>query len=79
MILVTGGLGMIGAHTARALLDLGQEVIVTSHRRSDLPSFLAGAATVETLDVTDREEFLFPGQAVRDQRHRAPGRQHPGR
>jgi nucleoside-diphosphate-sugar epimerase len=23
MILVTGGLGMIGAHTARALVDLG--------------------------------------------------------
>ena len=27
MILVTGGLGMIGAHTARALVDLGHEVV----------------------------------------------------
>ena len=33
MILVTGGLGMIGAHTARALADLGLEVVITGHRR----------------------------------------------
>jgi len=58
MILVTGGLGMIGAHTARALADLGQEVVVTTHRRSDVPSFLAGRVTVESLDVTDRDAFL---------------------
>jgi nucleoside-diphosphate-sugar epimerase len=58
MILVTGGLGMIGAQTARALVDLGQEVVVTAHRRTEVPSFLAGAVTVERLDVTDRGAFL---------------------
>src|SRR3954451_2925854 len=58
MILVTGGLGMIGAHTARALVDLGHEVVVTTHRRSEVPSFLAGRVTVEPLDVTDRDAFL---------------------
>jgi nucleoside-diphosphate-sugar epimerase len=58
LILVTGGLGMIGAHTARALVDLGHEVVVTSHRRAEVPSFLAGKVTVERLDVTDREAFL---------------------
>jgi nucleoside-diphosphate-sugar epimerase len=58
MILVTGGLGMIGAHTARALLDLGHEVVVTSHRRAEVPSFLAGKVTVEPFDVTDRDAFL---------------------
>ena len=58
MILVTGGLGMIGAHTARALTDLGQEVVVTSHHRTDVPSFLAGRVTVEPLDATDRGAFL---------------------
>jgi nucleoside-diphosphate-sugar epimerase len=42
MILVTGGLSMIGAHTARALLDLGESVVVTQHRNAELPSFLAG-------------------------------------
>ncbi len=58
MILVTGGLGMIGAHTARALTDLGHEVVVTTHRRTEVPSFLAGRVTVEPLDVTDRAAFL---------------------
>ncbi|MEN3305793.1 MAG: UDP-glucose 4-epimerase [Micromonosporaceae bacterium] len=58
MILVTGGLGMIGAHTARALVDLGHEVVVTAHRRAGAPSFLAGRVTMERLDVTDRDAFL---------------------
>ena len=42
MILVTGGLGMIGAHTALALVDGGHEVVVTAHHRTEVPSFLAG-------------------------------------
>lgn len=58
MILITGGLGMIGAHTARALTDLGHEVVVTAHHRTEVPSFLAGRVTVESLDVTDRDAFL---------------------
>jgi nucleoside-diphosphate-sugar epimerase len=62
MILVTGGLGMIGAHTARALTDLGHEVVVTTHRRTEIPSFLAGRVTVEALDVTSRDAFLGLGE-----------------
>jgi nucleoside-diphosphate-sugar epimerase len=62
MILVTGGLGMIGAHTARALVDLGHEVVVTAHRRAEVPSFLAGRVSVESLDVTDRDAFLALGE-----------------
>jgi len=58
MILVTGGLGMIGAHTARALVDLGHEVVATAHRRTEVPSFLSGRVAVESLDVTDRDAFL---------------------
>jgi nucleoside-diphosphate-sugar epimerase len=58
MMLVTGGLGMIGAHTARVLVDLGHEVVVTAHRHTEVPSFLAGRVTVERLDVTDRDAFL---------------------
>jgi nucleoside-diphosphate-sugar epimerase len=58
MILVTGGLGMIGAHTALALVDLGHEVVATAHRRAEVPSFLSGRVTVESLDVTDRDAFL---------------------
>jgi nucleoside-diphosphate-sugar epimerase len=58
MILVTGGLGMIGAYTARALVDLGHEVVATAHRRTEVPSFLSGRVAVESLDVTDRDAFL---------------------
>ncbi|HZX08928.1 NAD(P)-dependent oxidoreductase [Kribbella sp.] len=62
MILVTGGLGMIGAHTARALADLGQQVVVTAHRSTAVPSFLEGEVVVEQLDVTDRSAFLELGE-----------------
>lgn len=65
MILVTGGLGMIGAHTARALVDLGHEV-VTAHRRAKVPSFLAGRVAVESLDVTDRNVFLADRHDISD-------------
>jgi nucleoside-diphosphate-sugar epimerase len=61
MILVTGGLGMIGAHTARALVELGHEVVVTTYRRTEVPSFLDGKVAVESLDVTDRDAFLALG------------------
>ena len=62
MILVTGGLGTIGAQTARALVDLGHEVVVTTYHRTGVPSFLAGRVTVEALDVTDRAAFLELGR-----------------
>lgn len=52
---------MIGAHTARALVDLGHEVVVTTHRRTAVPSFLTGRVTVEPLDVTDRDAFFALG------------------
>jgi NAD dependent epimerase/dehydratase family len=41
VILVTGGLGSIGSHTVRALLDLGESVVVTAHRSTRLPEYLA--------------------------------------
>lgn len=46
MILIIGGPGMIGVHTARALLELGAEVVVTAHRRTDVQSFLASRVIV---------------------------------
>ena len=61
MILVTGGLGMIGAHTAQALIDAGHDVVVTAHQRAEVPSFLEGRVTVEPLDVTDADAFLDLG------------------
>ncbi len=53
MILITGGLGSIGSHTARALLDLGESVVLTAHRSTRLPEYLAdepdGRVVVEPL------------------------------
>jgi UDP-glucose 4-epimerase len=66
MILVTGGLGSIGSHTARALLDRGESVVVTAHRTLRPPAFLAGEPAdrlvVEPLDCADRAAFLRLGE-----------------
>jgi UDP-glucose 4-epimerase len=66
LILVTGGLGSIGSHTARALLDLGESVVLTAHRSTQLPEYLAdepaGRVVVEPLDTTDEATFLDIGR-----------------
>ncbi|HWC28502.1 MAG TPA: NAD(P)-dependent oxidoreductase [Dehalococcoidia bacterium] len=57
MILVTGGLGFIGLHTARSLLDLGEDVVLTQYRVARNPDFIQDEigkrAFVEQLDATD--------------------------
>jgi UDP-glucose 4-epimerase len=66
MILITGGLGSIGSHTARALLDLGESVVLTAHRSTELPDHLAGEpdgrVVVEPLDITDAAALLDIGK-----------------
>ncbi|MGW0692463.1 NAD-dependent epimerase/dehydratase family protein [Streptomyces sp. NPDC002738] len=62
MILVTGGLGFIGSHTVRALLDLGEDCVVVQRHARGLPAVLAGARVeVEQADVTDRDALLAIG------------------
>ncbi len=46
------------ASAARALIDLGHEVVVTAHRQTEVLSFLAGRVTVKPLGITDRDAFL---------------------
>ena len=57
MHLVTGGLGFIGLHTARALLDRGEDVVLTQYRVAREPDFikpeLGKRAFIEQLDVAD--------------------------
>ena len=66
MILITGGLGFIGSHTARALLDLGESCVLTRYRVARRPDFLADEigerVVVEQLDCTDRAAFLDIGR-----------------
>jgi UDP-glucose 4-epimerase len=66
VILVTGGLGFIGLHTARALLDLGEDCVLTQYRVARSPEFIADdletKVFVEQLDVTDAESFAAIGK-----------------
>ncbi|GAA0543295.1 NAD(P)-dependent oxidoreductase [Actinomadura livida] len=63
MILVTGGLGFIGSHTVRALLDLGESCVLVQRRTRELPADLAGRrATIEQADITDLNAFLDIGK-----------------
>ena len=66
MILVTGGFGFIGSHTARALTDLGETCVLTRHRNSEVPTVLAGTvgtgAVVEQIDVSDSQALIALGE-----------------
>jgi UDP-glucose 4-epimerase len=57
MILITGGMGFIGLHTAHRFLDAGEDVVLTQYRARREPDFikdeLGRRAHVEALDVTD--------------------------
>ena len=61
MQLITGGLGFIGLHTARACLDAGEDVVLTQYRVAREPDFikseLGKRAFVEQLDVTDKDRL----------------------
>lgn len=66
MILITGGLGFIGSHTTRSLLDLGESCVVTQHRSSTVPDFLTpelgGRLVVQPADVDNVSQLLAIGQ-----------------
>jgi UDP-glucose 4-epimerase len=62
MILITGGLGFIGLHTARRFLDVGEEVVLTQYRVRREPDFLKGEigkrVFIEKLDVTSGHDVI---------------------
>jgi UDP-glucose 4-epimerase len=61
-ILVTGGMGFIGLHTARRFLDEGQDVVLTQYRARREPDFIKGElgkrAKAEVLDVTSHHDCI---------------------
>jgi UDP-glucose 4-epimerase len=71
-ILVTGGMGFIGAHAVRALVDLGYECVTTRHRTVRRPgpfeAELGGRLIVEPVDLAERGSVLPLGE-----RHRITG------
>ena len=66
MILITGGMGFIGLHTARRFLDVGEQVVLTYHRSWRLPDFLNdeldNGLAVERADVTNIHDLLAIGR-----------------
>ena len=65
MILVTGGLGFIGSHTTRALLDMGESCVLVQRREPALTGDLASEAGqrvfLERADITDLGVLLEIG------------------
>lgn len=69
MILVTGGLGFIGQHTVRALLDLGESCVLVQRRAPEVPADLAGEqVVVERADLNDPAALAAVGD-----RHKITG------
>src|SRR5260221_11937038 len=72
MILITGGLGFIGSHTTRAMLDLGESCVLVQRRAAAVPDAFASEAgrrgLVEQADITARPAFLDIGN-----RHKVTG------
>jgi UDP-glucose 4-epimerase len=66
MILVTGGLGFIGPHVARALLDAGEGCVLTRRESSRVPAFIADELgerlLIEQLDLVDEGGLLDLGR-----------------
>jgi UDP-glucose 4-epimerase len=62
MILITGGMGFIGLHTARQFLDSGESVVLTQYRSRREPEFLADHIGknlhIAQVDVRDRDALL---------------------
>jgi UDP-glucose 4-epimerase len=64
--LITGGMGFIGLHTARAFLDAGEDVVITYFQTWREPGFIKDEyhrrVQIEKVDVTDREGLMALGK-----------------
>jgi UDP-glucose 4-epimerase len=66
MILITGGLGLIGSHTARALLDRGKSCVLVQRRAPGpaplFPDEVGGRIRLGQADATDLSALLAIGE-----------------
>ena len=62
MILITGGLGFIGLHTAKRFFDVGEQVVLTQFRVRREPDFIKAEigkrAFIERLDITASHDVI---------------------
>jgi UDP-glucose 4-epimerase len=67
--LITGGMGFIGLHTARAFLDAGEDVVITYFQTWREPRFIKDdyhkRVQLAQVDVTDREGLMALGKQHR--------------
>ncbi|MSQ28044.1 MAG: NAD(P)-dependent oxidoreductase [Dehalococcoidia bacterium] len=61
MILITGGMGFIGLHTARQFVDVGEEVVITRYSSWREPSFIKDEygkrVQIERVDTTSPHDI----------------------
>ncbi len=66
MILIIGGLGFVGSNTAQALLDVGEDCVLTQYKNDRVPEFLRPEVGkrifIESADVTNIDELLALGK-----------------
>jgi UDP-glucose 4-epimerase len=66
MILITGGLGFIGSHTAQAFVDIGESCVLAQRRFAALPRAFGNASdgriVVEQIDIGDRARLVEIGK-----------------
>jgi UDP-glucose 4-epimerase len=62
MILITGGMGFIGLHTAKLVLEAGEDVVLMQHQARREPEFLktegGPKAIIERADITSAFDVL---------------------
>lgn len=62
MIMITGGLGFLGANLAKYFLDRGEKVLLTQHRTTQVPSFLqeniGKHLKIQSCDVLDLNSVI---------------------
>jgi UDP-glucose 4-epimerase len=66
MILIIGGLGFVGSNTAQAMLEVGEDCVLTRHQNNRVPAFLKDhigkRIFLEPLDITDAQALLELGK-----------------
>jgi UDP-glucose 4-epimerase len=63
VILITGGMGFIGLHTAKRVLEAGESVVLMQHQARREPEFLkneggSGRAVIDRADITSSYDVL---------------------
>jgi UDP-glucose 4-epimerase len=66
MMLIIGGLGFVGSNTAQAILEVGDDCVLTRHRNDQVPAFLQGhigkRIFIEPVDISNAQALREVGK-----------------